>query len=256
MLGYLGHVRDRRQARKQAIAVPAWRWRLAQSVERGWWRRYLDKRDPGDYRAWKRAYWQEFLARVGVEVPAGARVLDAGCGPAGVFSALPQAVVVAVDPLLGGYRDLPHFVEADWPHVRFVEATLEGYVPERRFDIVFSLNVINHVRDLTRSLATLRAALACDGVAVISVDVHRHRLARAVFAALPGDVLHPHQYTQATYESAIESSGLRIAERHLLKREALFDYVAFVCVHGGELQSSPAEFPELARAGNAANVVH
>lgn len=198
-------------------------------MEAWWWRRYLGGREPADYLAWKRAYWRDFLEGLDVDVADGSSVLDAGCGPAGVFTVLGGADVTALDPLLVEYARLPHFSPADYADVTFVATALEEFAPRRRWDVVFCLNVVNHVRDLGAVLRKLASATKEGGTVVLSVDAHRYRIARAAFRSVPGDVLHPHQLTLPEYEAAVADAGLAILRRRLVKREALFDYVALVC---------------------------
>ena len=104
---------------------------LCPNLERRWWQRYLARRDPAAYLRDKRAYWHRTLAELNLRPPpAGTRVLDAGCGPAGIFTILPDQQVTALDPLLPAYaRDLPHFDPADYPNVTFVTGTLEDPPP-------------------------------------------------------------------------------------------------------------------------------
>ena len=184
----------------------------------------------GDYLDWKRAYWRGFLVDTGharVLDPAwqlDGRVLDAGCGPAGVFTVLAKASVTGVDPLLDDYDALPHFDRTAYPNVHWVSRPLEAYAPERPYEYVFCLNVINHVRDLSRVLRTLTRALTPGGTLVLSVDAHRFAPLRWVFALVPGDVLHPHQLTVAQYESVCTEAGLRLTAKRRYRRGAIFDY--------------------------------
>ena len=204
------------------------RWKLAQRVELAWWRRYLRGRSPDDYLRWKRAYWLDFLAVLGLTPKPNSTVLDAGCGPAGIFCALPQCAVTAVDPLLGQYKRLAHFRAARSPNVTFVEGAVEAYAPAARFDYVFCLNVINHVRDLDGVCAVLAKAARPGAPVVVSVDAHRHAWLKPVFKALPGDVLHPHQLDLDEYVAAFARSGLHLTSKRRLKRERIFDYWVLV----------------------------
>ena len=79
------------------------RWKIAQSAEIRWWQRYLKRKPAADYLQWKSAYWKTFLHQIGLKVKASENVLDAGCGPAGVFMVLKDQKVDAVDPLLDQY---------------------------------------------------------------------------------------------------------------------------------------------------------
>lgn len=210
--------------------MPPWRWRLAQVAERLWWRRYLRSQDPVAYLAWKRDYWRTFIYRLGLaaslppERQYGLRVLDAGCGPAGIFTVYPLASVTAVDTLLTSYEDLPVFARTRYPNVHWVASSLEAYRPTERFDLVFCLNVLNHVCDLDGVLRVLAKALSPNGTLVLSVDAHRYRLLKPVFRTIPGDVLHPHQMDLLEYEAAFAKTGFAIVERLRYRREAIFDY--------------------------------
>mgnify|MGYP000653264023 CR=1 FL=1 len=67
------------------------RWHIAQFFEIRWWRRYLKHRDKSGYLNWKRGYWLDFLQKSDLQLPPGARVLDAGCGLGDGLIALRQA---------------------------------------------------------------------------------------------------------------------------------------------------------------------
>ena len=200
------------------------RWRIAQRVEQLWWRRYLKGRDPHDYVAWKRSYWSEFLRRIGLSPKPGARVLDAGCGPAGIFMTLQNCKVTAVDPLLPTYRSYSHFQLAKHAGVEFVSEQLEFFSSHDLYDYVFCLNVINHVRDLSRVCDVLRDHVAPGGHLIVSVDAHRWPWLKPVFKLLPGDVLHPHQMSLAEYKAALQTPQFELVDEQLYQRELIFDY--------------------------------
>ena len=153
------------------------RWRVAQWLELRWWRSYLSGRSSEEYLADKRAYWERLLTQLGWEVQAGARVLDAGCGPAGIFIYLAdRQEVTAVDPLLDRYSGLAVFDPARYPAVRFRRSKLESYRAGRPFDRIYCLNAINHVSDWAAALDALTAAARPGTRMLLSSDVHRPRL--------------------------------------------------------------------------------
>lgn len=202
------------------------RWRVAQYFELLWWRTYLQNRAPHDYLAQKKQYWRRVLDTAGIVVPPGARVLDAGCGPAGIFTLLDRQHVDAVDPLLAAYeRDLPHFQRADYKaYTRFFAEPLETFSANVTYDYVFCLNAINHVDRLGACLDRLVALTRPGGTLVVSVDAHRQLLLRKLFGAIPGDVLHPHQYTLDEYIAMLRARGVQLASPLLLKPGRIFDY--------------------------------
>ena len=79
-----------------------WKWKLAQTLEYKWWQNYLKKKDTNEYLQWKIHYWQDVLLQISkyVDIPNSKTILDAGCGPAGIFIALKGNTVDAIDPLL------------------------------------------------------------------------------------------------------------------------------------------------------------
>jgi 2-polyprenyl-3-methyl-5-hydroxy-6-metoxy-1,4-benzoquinol methylase len=201
------------------------RWRIAQFFERRWWRRYLRAKDKTAYLNWKKAYWRDFLQKTGLHPAPGQCVLDAGCGPAGIFTILDNQCVDALDPLLDRYEcDLPHFKKSDYPHTRFFAERLEDFAPATPYDLVFCLNAINHVADLGLCFDRLAALTRPGGTLIVSVDAHRHAWLKPLFRAIPGDILHPHQYDLDEYRAMLETRGCRVARAVLLKREWIFDY--------------------------------
>lgn len=205
------------------------RWHIAQFFEIRWWRRYLARRDKAAYLTWKRRYWEKFLQKSGLEIPAHAGVLDAGCGPAGIFSILENQTVDALDPLLHRYEKLlPHFRCSDYPSVRFINTPLEDFFPERTYGFVFCLNAINHVADIRRCFERLAALTRPGGTLAVSVDAHQYTWLKKLFRFLPADILHPHQYDLNEYGAMLTGQGFQITKTVLMKKGGIFNYYLFV----------------------------
>jgi 2-polyprenyl-6-hydroxyphenyl methylase/3-demethylubiquinone-9 3-methyltransferase len=201
------------------------RWKIAQFFEAWWWRRYLKGKPLPEYLAWKRQYWFDFLKKIGVAVPPNASILDAGCGPAGIFLVFPENPVTAVDPLLAQYRPLfPHFTDGSLRNIRFVEQPLEQFVAPQQYDLVFCLNAINHVADLDLCLQRLRETTRPGGSLVLSVDAHNHPFFKRVFQWVPGDILHPHQLDLSDYQKRLQAHGFEVKRALMLKKEFFFGY--------------------------------
>jgi 2-polyprenyl-6-hydroxyphenyl methylase/3-demethylubiquinone-9 3-methyltransferase len=207
------------------------RWKLAQALEIRWWQHYLRNKSTTDYSDWKSRYWQALLEEIGISdlEKNTARILDAGCGPAGIFMIFKHQKVVALDPLLKDYEaKLPHFKPANYPNVQFQAQALEDYTPEKDFDYVFCLNAINHVSDLDKCLDKLAEAVHTEGYLILSIDAHNHRFLKTLFRLLPGDVLHPHQFDLKAYQDMLETRGF-VIEKTLLKKQAfIFNYYVLV----------------------------
>lgn len=198
---------------------------MAQAAEIRWWRRYLKGRPVSVYLEQKKAYWRKLLDQANIRVSPGQQILDAGCGPAGIFTVLEHCRVVGVDPLLDRYRnDLAHFDPAWYPWVRFYPEKVETFSPAAPFDVVFCLNAVNHFLDLDKSLRQLKAALLPEGKIFLSVDAHRSARLKWIFQRLPGDILHPHQYSLADYINRLEQAGFSVENTLLLRSGRIFDF--------------------------------
>jgi len=201
------------------------RWRLAQAAEKRWWQHYLSGQEVNEYLLQKKAYWQRILHAFSIDLPPKARVLDAGCGPAGIFIALEQQRVMAIDPLLTAYDTLDHFDRSWYSWVDFQESTLEKWSTNMPFPWVFCLNAINHVADLELAIRHLTEVTAQDGQLLLTVDVHRSSWLKGIFRAIPGDILHPHQHGQADYLERLRKMGWTIRQVETLKTGTIFDYI-------------------------------
>jgi 2-polyprenyl-6-hydroxyphenyl methylase/3-demethylubiquinone-9 3-methyltransferase len=220
------------------------RWRIAQFFEIRWWQRYLARRDKTTYLAWKRRYWENFLQKSGLEIPPDVSVLDAGCGPAGIFIILENQMTDALDSLLERYEiSFPHFRRSDYPQVRFFSQALEtfgstidsvgvtvSHPDTYSYDIVFCLNALNHVADLPRCLDRLAALTKPGGTLAVSIDAHNYAWLKRLFRLAPADILHPHQYDLEEYQAMLTIRGFQIEKSVLIKKGAIFNYCLLVAI--------------------------
>ncbi len=207
------------------------RWKIAQAAEIRWWQNYLKNKPTTDYAAWKKAYWTGFLEKIGLKNTLNTEgvVFDAGCGPAGIFMIFDNKKVDALDPLLSDYeKKLPHFKPSDYPNVHFFAQSLESFDKKNAYDTVFCLNAINHVADLSRSFDVLVDSAKQGGLLVVSIDAHNHRFLKKIFQALPGDILHPHQFDLQDYSQMLTKRGCTIEKTILIKPNFIFNYYVLV----------------------------
>jgi 2-polyprenyl-6-hydroxyphenyl methylase/3-demethylubiquinone-9 3-methyltransferase len=208
-----------------------WRWNAAQFAERKWWQNYLKNKDIPAYLTWKKEYWQSLLQKSThyFSLAATDRILDAGCGPAGMFMLFDDHPTVAFDPLIDQYeQDLPHFKKSMYPHVQFVNAGLEDFTTKEKFSVLFCMNAINHVHDIGKSFDNLIACAEKNANIVITIDAHNHSTFKHLFRLLPGDILHPHQYDLNEYQNMLTQRGCELLGTELLKHEFFFDHYLLV----------------------------
>lgn len=202
------------------------KWKLAQTLEYKWWQNYLHKKDIGKYLEWKKNYWNNLLSSLSkyITFPVEKNILDAGCGPAGIFIVLQGNTVDALDPLLDKYKSLEHFIPENYPWTNFINASIEELNHIEKYDLIFCLNAINHVNDIELCYDNLVKALKPGGYLVISTDAHRQEFLKKIFQIIPGDMLHPVQLNIKEYNSFLEKRNMEIIHDVLYKREMIFDY--------------------------------
>lgn len=213
------------------------KWSIAQKAEAQWWQNYLQGKDVAAYHAWKKNYWQGVLDKIAGVCPvkSGMQVLDAGCGPAGLFMQLPHCAVDAVDPLIDNYNaNLPHFKTADYPYVTFFNTPMEQYATEKKYDIVFCMNAINHVIDIRHSYSLLGKWVKPGGKLVVTIDAHNYKFFKYLFRCIPGDILHPHQYDLNEYAAFITSNEFHMLFTEKLKTEFFFNHYIQVAEKTGD----------------------
>lgn len=204
------------------------RWKIAQWFELQWWRGYLRKKDKAEYLAWKKNYWNNLLDKIAgqVKIKPTDSVVDLGCGPAGVFIALSLNKITAVDPLLEEYeKQTLFFKRSDYPDVKFVKSTIEDFDSAgAKYDVVCCMNAINHVHNMTRGFEKLREFCAENGTIVVSIDAHNFSFFKYLFRIIPGDILHPHQYSLKEYACFLNKGGWQVSQPVLLNHEFFFDH--------------------------------
>lgn len=206
-------------------------WKIAQKAELQWWKNYLAKKEVQDYLSWKQDYWAALLNRLQLSDlnHSSHSILDAGCGPAGMFMMVKNAAVVAIDPLIEEYESrLPHFRKSMYPQVVFKNTTIEALSDMGIYNHVFCLNAINHVSQLEVCIDNLIRSLHSDGTLILSIDGHNYSFLKYLFRLLPGDILHPHQYSLKEYQNMLEKCNMKITQVHCLKREFIFSYFVLV----------------------------
>lgn len=211
------------------------KWNIAQKAEMQWWQNYLKGKDVVEYHTWKSNYWQELLNIIAPVCPVkpGIQILDAGCGPAGIFMHLSECKVDAIDPLLDSYdKSLPHFKRNNYPWVQFTNTPIEQFPTTKQYDIVFCMNAINHVIDMQYSYQLLGQWVKPGGRLVITIDAHNYRFFKYLFRLVPGDILHPHQYDLSEYGKFITTNGMEIVMEKKLKTEFFFNHYVQVGVKG------------------------
>lgn len=103
----------------------------------------------------------------------GRRVLEvgAGLGLLGIWLQRQGVALVMLEPGAGGFGENARLIGAvrEWlkaPEGAIIDAPAQALDPSRhgRFDVVFSINVLEHIRDVERALDAMLGVLAADGL--------------------------------------------------------------------------------------------
>ena len=187
----------------------------------------------------QKALWPEII-RLAEQVPAGARVLDAGCGNGRLLSAFPGRALDYVG--LDNSPALLELAKKNYPQARFIPGDILQLSdwPEDNFHYIFCLAVLQHIPSLKLRRAALHqfvAKLAPGGLLIISVwnlwsqARFRRLLFKAVWSKIlgksdldKGDLIFPwknpqgqavsqryyHAFTKQELRRLAQSSGLAI----------------------------------------------
>jgi 2-polyprenyl-3-methyl-5-hydroxy-6-metoxy-1,4-benzoquinol methylase len=204
------------------------RWKIAQWFELQWWRQYLRNKDKAGYLAWKKNYWNTLINKIAgeVKIDASKSVIDMGCGPAGIFIALPNNKVTAIDPLLDEYESHTQFFrKSDYPNTNFIKTSIEDYEAAGiKYELVFCMNAINHVHNIESGFEKLKEVCKENGTIIVSIDAHNFSFFKYLFRLIPGDILHPHQYDLKEYTDFLEKGDWKTTTPVLLKHEFFFNH--------------------------------
>ena len=103
---------------------------------------------------------------------AGKRVLDIGCGPCGSLEWIPQpGLLVGLDPLALGYSQFGTLKD----RMKYVDAPAESMpFADGAFDIISSLNSLDHVDNVHSVLPEITRVLAPGGHFILFTELHEH----------------------------------------------------------------------------------
>ncbi|MFQ5744068.1 MAG: class I SAM-dependent methyltransferase [Acidobacteriota bacterium] len=190
------------------------RWRAAQRKERGFWER-PDVLDSQVERVVCR--YLPVIREVSASLDADARVLDVGCGPTCTARYFEAGSKTYLDPLMESYR---RAYAATLPQAGKVCGRAE-MIPaaDDTFDVVISVNALDHMHDPGEVLAEVRRVLAPDGVFLLGIFLHAPAVAvgrRLIDRFLPfaREDAHPYSYTLAGMRALL--SDYFVIDRQLL----------------------------------------
>jgi SAM-dependent methyltransferase len=178
-------------------AVSPDRWQASQRLELDFWKHW-SKATP--YRNLDiKKYWAEEINRFQctLEIFAGRRVLDIGCGPYGLIHYLANAGErIRIDPLLPRYESR---MPLTGPQLSL--SGLGEHLPlaSDSIDIAICFNALDHMRDPAAALDEIRRVLRPGGTLLLMIHTFPP-WTRPFFWV---DRLHPHHWTAAGFAAQV-----------------------------------------------------
>lgn len=144
-------------------------------------------------------YWNSFLGKLTpyISYTNDTRILDIGCGCCGVLMAMEKGQRVGVDPLMDQY--LEHFEHLHHGDIKWVTGSGEGFEANEPFDIIFTINALDHTYDPPAVGKTIDRVLRPGGHLIIGLNCHNTDFFYAYYNRYSTrlDRHHPHHFRPA-----------------------------------------------------------
>lgn len=124
------------------------------------------------------------------------RILDIGCGPTSIFLSLRKGEKYALDPTLKSLFDICPFLRGieEYKDVNFISSPIEDVTIDKQFDLIFMINVLDHVGELKPVIDKIDELLAPFGILVLLVDCYADPVVRNIIKFFDVDLPHPHHF--------------------------------------------------------------
>jgi SAM-dependent methyltransferase len=180
------------------------RWQAAQSKEASYWSR--DEVMASQLERVRTRYGP-VLKSISGSLGRDARILDLGCGPTCAAQLVPTGVKTYLDPLMNDYM---HHYAASLPDGAKVCSMAESLpAPSDSFDVVVSVNALDHMCRPEDVIAEVHRVLRDDGLFILGIFLHSPPIAlarRFIERCLPfaREDAHPYSYTRAGIRSLVQ----------------------------------------------------
>ncbi|MFC2072267.1 class I SAM-dependent methyltransferase [Chloroflexota bacterium] len=124
------------------------------------------------------------------------RILDIGGGPTSIFLALREGERYAVDPVYEHLFQLHPFMGEveEYEGVNFIASPIEEVAFDKQFNLIFTINAIDHVGELQPVIKKIDELLAPSGILVVIVDCYADSAVRNIINFFDADIPHPHHF--------------------------------------------------------------
>ena len=175
--------------------VPKARWLAAQEQEK---KGIEDAEDMKEWLRVRRHTWRNLLELLKGEITfdSSKRTLDIGGGPTCIFLALRNGEKYAVDPNFERLFNLHPFMREieEYKDVNFISSPMEEAALDKQFDLIFMINMLDHVNTPKSAIDKVNELLAPSGILILIVDCYADRAVRNIMGFFDIDLPHPHHF--------------------------------------------------------------
>lgn len=201
------------------------RWLAAQKEER------KGLENAADIKEWlrvRRHTWASLMKGLNglIEPDKPKKVLDIGNGPTSIFLTIREGERYAVDPNLDCLFESHPFIKdvPEYQGVHFISETIEAATLPPQFDLIFMINVLDHVSDLKPVIKRVEELLAPNGTLIVVIDCYADKAVRNIIKFFDVDIPHPHHFITQDIEKLF--ANFKITKRDE-KIYQIFDECAF-----------------------------
>lgn len=184
------------------------RWDHAQTAEKRFWDSFLNL----DYT--NRPEWVHYFNLIKKYIPLTkkTKILDVGCGAYGILNGLGTGERYGVEPLMDFFQSK---IKMN-PKIKWIKGKGEKLpFHDNFFDLVFCINVFDHVETPELTLNEIHRCLKKDKIFFMTLNCYSGSVAifRRILEKIGfGDPGHPHSYTIEDMKKLLSSKGFDVFE--------------------------------------------
>lgn len=171
------------------------RWLLANEQER---KGVGNAEDMKEWLRVRRYTWPNLISylRGYVTFDGKSKILEIGGGPTSIFLAIGEGERYMVDPNWSTILQANPFMGdvVEYGGVTFISSAIEDVAIDKKFNLIFTINTLDHVADLEPTVNKINELLEPAGYLIVIVDCYADSAVRNIMSFFDIDLPHPHHF--------------------------------------------------------------